>query len=173
MKNHCFVILGMHRSATSLIAKGLSESGVYMGNNNMQQADSGNPHGYWEDLDFQFLNKEILARAGGDWFNIPDEDAILSAGKKADIKGRIKGLIQKRYEQYNLWGFKDPRTVLTIRAIRPHLKNHSFFACFRNPNEVAQSLYTRNTGFGNGTVNQYLPVAKEYNKRLLSFLNEL
>ncbi len=171
MKNHCFVVLGMHRSATSLIAKGLHESGVYMGGNNMQQPDSANPAGYFEDLDFQFLNKDILARAGGSWLKPPLEKKILRVGRRADIEGRIKQLVKRRYSQHNLWGFKDPRTILTIKAIRPYLKSHSFVVAFRDPVQVANSLYARNQQ--HGTIDAHIKLAHEYNKRLLSFLAKI
>lgn len=169
MRKHCFVVLGMHRSATSLITKGIFKCGVNIGSN-VLSPDSGNPNGYWEDTDFLYLNKWILAEAGGDWYNVPSEEEIIKVGNRADVRGRIKNLVNKKYEKNNLWGFKDPRTVLTIKVIRPHLKRHSFIVAFRNPNEIARSLYTRNPQIGD--MQQHIKVAAEYNKRLLNFLNE-
>ena len=170
MDKHCFVVLGMHRSATSLITKGIFKVGVNIGSN-VLSADSGNPHGYWEDTDFLYLNKWILAEAGGNWYNIPSEEEILKVGNRADVKGRIKNLVDKKYAQNNLWGFKDPRTVLTIKVIRPHLKKHSFIVAFRNPTEIAASLYARNPLIGD--LSTHLKVAAEYNRRLLKFLGEV
>jgi hypothetical protein len=157
----------MHRSATSLLTKGLFKCKVNIGSN-VLSADSGNPHGYWEDTDWLYLNKHILAEAGGNWYDIPSEEKILKVGERADIKGRIKKLVDKRYAKYPLWGFKDPRTTLTIKVIRPHLKQHQFFVCFRDPAEVAESLLKRNQG----DMAQHVKVANEYNRRLLSFLSE-
>jgi hypothetical protein len=170
MDNHCFVVLGMHRSATSLITKGIFKVGVKIGSN-VLSADSGNPHGYWEDTDFLYLNKWILAEAGGNWYNVPSEEKILKVGNRADVKGRIKTLVDKKYAQNNLWGFKDPRTILTIKVIRPHLKKHSFIVAFRNPTEIAQSLYARNAQIGD--LSTHLKLAAEYNHRLLKFLDEI
>ena len=71
----CFVVLGMHRSATSLIAKGLFKTKVHIGSN-VLSPDGNNPHGYWEDTHWLNLNKEILELAGGDWYIIPEEEKI-------------------------------------------------------------------------------------------------
>jgi hypothetical protein len=170
MDKHCFVVLGMHRSATSLLAKGIFKAGVNIGSN-VLSADSGNPHGYWEDTDFLYLNKWLLAEAGGNWYDVPSEEQILRIGNRADVKERIKKLVNAKYEKNNLWGFKDPRTILTIKVIRPYLKKHSFFVAFRDPVEIARSLYARNHKIGD--MQQHIKVAAEYNRRLIKFLGEI
>jgi hypothetical protein len=170
MDNHCFVVLGMHRTATSLLTKGLFKVKVNIGSN-VLSADSGNPHGYWEDTDFLYLNKMILAEAGGNWYDVPSEENILKVGNRADVKGRIKKLVNEKYAKNNLWGFKDPRTILTIKVIRPHLKKHSFFVAFRSPLEIAKSLYTRNPQIGD--MAGHIKLANTYNKRLLDFLQTI
>lgn len=169
MANKCFVVLGMHRSATSLVTKGMFKAGVHIGSN-VLSADSGNPHGYWEDTHWLNLNKRILALAGGDWYYIPPEAEIIKAGKQPDVKREIKRLVKER-EKYPLWGFKDPRTTLTIRVYLPYLINPHFIVCFRSPLEIAKSLYRRNPQIGD--MAHHLRLAKEYNKRLLGFLTEM
>jgi hypothetical protein len=159
----------MHRSATSLVTKGLFKAKVHIGSN-VLSPDSGNPHGYWEDTHWLNLNKHILALAGGDWYNIPHEADILKVGERADIKGEIKRLVKER-EKYPLWGFKDPRTTLTIRVYMPYLVNPHFIVCFRSPTEIAKSLYRRNPQIGD--MAHHLKLAKEYNRRLLAFLQEM
>ena len=161
-----FIVLGMHRSATSLIAKGLVESGVYMGDQ-LLGAHSSNSYGHYEDVDFIALNDEMLKKAGGSWNNPPLESEIL---KLHDVK--INGItiqdfiVQKQKEPF--WGWKDPRTVLTIKLFLPYLENPHFITCFRDPREVARSLAKRDLM----TRNKALVLAKIYNDRLLRFLNE-
>ena len=164
-----FVVLGMHRSATSLVTKGLFKTKVHIGSN-VLSPDSGNPHGYWEDTDWLNLNKKILMLGGGDWYFVPEEEDILKVGERADIRGEIKRLVGAR-KQYPLWGFKDPRTTLTIRVILPYLENPHFIVCFRSPLEIAKSLYRRNPQIGD--MAQHLKVAKMYNQRLLRFLDDM
>lgn len=52
-------ILGAPRSGTSLMAGVLSGAGYLRGENQMP-ADERNPHGYFESLDVNFINEEIL-----------------------------------------------------------------------------------------------------------------
>jgi len=161
VKNKTFVVLGMHRSATSLVAKGLKEAGIDMGKE-LLWATKHNPEGHYEDLEFLRLNDMILKEAGGSWDNPPPEDKIIEAGKK--FKKEIKQLTKKE----GLWGWKDPRTTLTIKCYLPYLKNPHFICCFREPLEVAKSL-RRREGW---SIKRGLKLAKEYNKRLLKFLHE-
>ena len=162
-----FIVLGMHRSATSLVAKGLHKAGVFMGRNFLK-ADSGNPHGYWEDTEFVNLNKWLLTKAGGDWYNVPPEKKILKLGEDRWVQKQIAELIKSRNMVHKLWGFKDPRTVLTIRLYLPYLPEHFFYVAFRKPEDCAGSMSRRD-----GTVGQNnLMVVREYNRRLLNFLQE-
>ena len=52
-----FVILGMHRSGTSVVSRGLKVLGVDLGNR-LIVPDKFNPKGYWEDLDINQFNDE-------------------------------------------------------------------------------------------------------------------
>jgi hypothetical protein len=164
----CMVVLGMHRSTTSLIAKGLVEAGVNMGDQ-MLPPDSGNPHGYWEDIEFLNMNKTILLWAGGDWNDPPSESAILALRtKRPSLIESIEKLIKRKQGAAGLWGWKDPRTVLTIGLYQPFLKEPIYVSCFRSSNAIAQSLHVRNQM----PIAQGLELAYEYNKRLRAFLKK-
>ena len=151
----------MHRSATSLAAMGLHNSSVSMGTYFLAK-DSGNIHGYFEDMSFLNLNKSILLDAGGRWDKPPSRQKIIGlAPKYGPI---IKELVAEKKKP--LWGWKDPRTTLTIELFIPYIENPHFIVCFRDTMEVAKSLQRRN-GF---PINQGLSLAKVYNRRLLEFL---
>ena len=157
-----FIVLGMHRSATSLAAQGLHRSGVHMGDR-LLAAHESNPYGHWEDIDFIYLNEAILKESGGSWDNPPPEENILATGKK--IKSQIEDFIEsKKVDPF--WGWKDPRTTLTIKCYMPYIDNPHFIACYRKPNEVAESLNKRdNMPFEKG-----MSLAKIYNYRMAKFL---
>jgi hypothetical protein len=124
-----------------------------------------NPYGHWEDLAFIAYNDYLLNLAGGTWDNPPPESDILKvAVKEAD---QIRMFIKKK-EREPFWGWKDPRTVLTIKCFMPHLTNPHFFCCFRNPKDVAESLRVRD----NKTIDEGYKLAIEYNRRLIGFLAE-
>ncbi len=157
-----FVILGMHRSATSLISKSLHTQKVCMGKDFLKAADD-NPKGFFENKDFLDLNNEILFAAKGNWLEPPSHDAILDVYPK--FKPDIINLI-KNFNKYELWGWKDPRTTLTIELFHPHLTNPHYISVFRNPLEVGKSLKKRNSC----SVIKGINCAREYNYRLIKFL---
>jgi hypothetical protein len=161
-ESKCFIVLGMHRSATSLMAKSLHQGGVYMGNK-LIPADRGNPKGYFENIEIVRLNDAILSAAGGSWIKPPSHEDIMAT----DFSEQIQEMLEKYRRP--LWGWKDPRSLLTIEKYLPYIKNPHFVCCFRPPDSVAKSLYTRE-----GERLPYkkgLALAKEYNKRLLTFLH--
>jgi len=167
--SRAFIVLGMHRTATSLIAGGLQKSGIFMGKD-ILRADSGNRLGYYEDTEFINLNKYILGKLGGDWSHPPSEQKILKLAKDKNTIGHIRKLINERNKDHKLWGWKDPRTVLTIRLYLPYLPEHFFFVSFRDPKDIAGSLSRRDSG---SVGKQNLKLAHEYNRRLMSFLNDI
>ena len=160
-----FIVLGMHRSATSLVAKALSQE-ICLGTNFLPPASS-NPKGFFEDRDFVNLNNRILRKAGGSWKMPPSEEKIL---KLAPIFGpMIKAMLEDKFKNELFYGWKDPRTTLTIKLYLPYLENPHFISCFRNPDEVARSLAARDSSF---TLKSARELATVYNQRLLSFLAE-
>ena len=58
--NTPIIVIGMHRSGTTLVAEALNKSGIFMG---VFREHNG------EALHFLSLNQQILAAAGADWIN--------------------------------------------------------------------------------------------------------
>ncbi len=108
------VVIGMHRSGTSMLAGILDKLGVCMGPNgesNERQAKH-NASGYYEDDDFLNLNERILTRSERGWADIPDPLRLGSAC--ASFQGPAIELVQARMATNEVWGWKDPRTCLTL-----------------------------------------------------------
>jgi hypothetical protein len=156
-----FVILGMHRSATSLVAKCFHENIIDMGSDLLFPAQD-NPQGFYENTDFLNLNNDILIKAGGNYLEPPSQEAILET--YSFFKSRIIDTIEKHRGEF--WGWKDPRTTLTIELFHQHLPNPHYVSLFRSPVEVAKSLHRRNSC----SIQKGLITAKEYNYRLIKFL---
>jgi hypothetical protein len=71
MKNKkTIIILGMHRSGTSMVAGLLAKMGINMGDDLLGRSPS-NPFGHFEDWDFVNLNDSILSKAKGSWDKLP------------------------------------------------------------------------------------------------------
>ncbi len=136
--NKTIVVLGMHRSGTSLVAGVLHHLGVNMGKE-MLGGDRFNPFGHFENKKIIKLNEEILKEAGGSWYAPPSSEKILKVREK--FKNKIKEIIES--EKSKLWGFKDPRTSLTIELFLPFLENPYFIVCYRNKREIIKSLIRR------------------------------
>jgi len=123
-----FIVLGMHRSATSLAAKGLHESGVYMGEDLLGK-NSSNPYGHFENRRFVQLNDALLDRAGGKWDKPPEHARIIKAGQ--ELSSRIEQTVAMESKGHEFWGWKDPRTTLTIQCYWQYLTNPHLIICFR------------------------------------------
>ena len=132
------VVLGMHRSGTSMIAGILSHLGVNMGNDLIGERPF-NPRGHFENKEFLAMNVDILLVNGGSWAKPPSREAILASGKHFD--SRIEDVINR--SKSSLWGWKEPRTSLTIDLYYPYLENPYFIVCYRKAEDIARSIAER------------------------------
>lgn len=160
------VVLGMHRSATSLIAKGLNNE-VFMGSD-LISGLKDNPQGHFESRKIVLLNDRILKSAGGSWDNPPPEEAIAAQTGFETLVERTLANHKHQAERrgYKVMGWKDPRSVLTIRLFLPFIENPHFVAVFRDPIEVARSLRRRNKF----PIEKGMELARVYNDRILKFI---
>lgn len=157
------VVLGMHRSGTSMTSAILEKVGINMGKETLG-ASVSNPVGHFEDKMFYELNKKILRDAGGNWKNPPAHKNILNLRGK--YKEEIKQLILNKK---NNWGWKEPRTSLTIELYYPYLNNIYFIYCKRNEVDVAKSLKKRN----NMPLTEGKRLKTIYDNRIEKFLNKI
>lgn len=155
------VVLGMHRSGTSMIAGVLSKLGVNMGKNLLGKGLT-NPLGHFEDQDFINLNVEILEAAGGSWDSPPARETILK--QKDKFQNKIIDLVNNKPE---IWGWKEPRTSLTIELYLPYLINPYFIVSYRNSQTVAESLKKRNQI----RIERGLELKEIYEKRIKVFFD--
>jgi hypothetical protein len=161
------VVLGMHRSGTSLTSNILNNFEIAMGEN-LTKYGKDNPRGFFEDEQFVRLNNKILYSAGGCWDNPPSHSRIITLKKNKKLMKEIKELILS--QQDKVWGWKDPVTTLTIDLYLPFIKNPYFIACYRNPSSVKKSLIKRNKY----SIEQPpMKIISTYNKRLSNFLNRI
>ena len=64
------IVLGMHRSGTSALTRGLQVLGVSLGDNLMPAFEGNNNKGFWEDLEIVSLNDALLAELGMSWHSL-------------------------------------------------------------------------------------------------------
>ena len=139
-------ILGMHRSGTSLLTRMINLLDVYLGPEELLLPPNfANPKGYWEHREIVAINDEILRRLGGSWDEPP---AFPSGWENApaidDLKERGRRLIHDSFANVDTWGWKDPRSCLTLPFWQQLLPDMRYVVCLRNPLDVAGSLEYRN-----------------------------
>jgi hypothetical protein len=148
-----YVILGMHKSGTTLIAQMLHESGINMG-------DFNHELGYDEDNKYERHSTQELNRSLLDGYLIPSVSGLVRRWRlpKYDRAGyrknndslalvrytalkrklaaerdqRINELVHACDRTHVDWGFKDPRTCLTYPAWKHYLPDHRLIVVYRS-----------------------------------------
>jgi hypothetical protein len=62
------VVLGMHRSGTSALTRGLQVMGVSLGERLIPPIEGNNAKGFWEDIEINAFDNEMLAAIESAWF---------------------------------------------------------------------------------------------------------
>src|SRR6266545_6854697 len=143
------VVLGMHRSGTSVVSRALQVMGVTLGNNLMPPVPGDNDTGFWEDLDIYSLNMEMLNSLNRDWhFLTPIQPADVNSLHNSGYLARALKLLQDKMSGIQVFGFKDPRVTKLLPFwkevfIQSQLKV-SYVITLRHPLSVCRSLAKRN-----------------------------
>jgi hypothetical protein len=148
-KSQLIVVLGMHRSGTSVITKSLELLGVGLGSD-LHPAGLDNPKGFWEDKECISINENLLHHLGSAydrldfaWREIVFDETVTKLKLKA-----VQLILLRLSENNNIWGFKDPRTCRLMAFWKEVFRevdcDVSYIIQIRNPASVAASLETRN-----------------------------
>jgi len=172
-----FVILGMHRSATSLIARSLHGE-CYLGDEQHFIPPSfDNKKGFFEDRRVVLLNDELLKMAGGSWDKPPSKENILKLENAslgdAKVKDYLIGTIQTLHKEAKgkSVAIKDPRMCLLIDLWDSYLPDPQYIMSYRNPNAIVKSLEKRSQITPPVKSSQeWMDLIKEYNQRADSFI---
>ena len=141
------LVLGMHRSGTSALARGLQMLGVYLGNDFISPKPD-NPTGYWEDRNIFEINERLLAVFGLKWEEVSlIDDARWDEPGIEALRTEAVAYLKSQFVSHPLWGFKDPRTIRLLpfwRSVLDVLEvDESYLLVIRNPRSVANSLIRR------------------------------
>lgn len=129
-----YVILGMHKSGTSLISRILHHSGINMGDDIDRQASRGKHYDKYERQLVLSINQDILGSEGIYSLDIEMPDPLQMTENQ---RIRMRKMIQDCEKQYDDWGFKEPRTCLTYPLWASELPEHKIIALYRSPYELA------------------------------------
>jgi hypothetical protein len=139
------LILGMHRSGTSVLARLLNMMGVYFApEGTATGANEENPKGFWERRDVRTLNDMVLHSADADWhrlgnFSLAQVPETMLARFQKDARKIILEL-----DAHRPWFLKEPRCCILAPLWLELLEFPVVLLLYRSPIEVARSLETRN-----------------------------
>lgn len=168
------VITGMPRSGTSALARLLATAGLQLGDELMPPSEA-NRLGFYEDVEFYELNRELLAAAlAGE----PELQPRWAYAERADL-ARIDGLREKaeqlvarRMARGHAWGFKDPRATMLLDLYDAIAPGARYLFPYRPPWEVLDSLMRLEGRPLRGRAGFLVRTWVAYNQRLLAFLDE-
>jgi hypothetical protein len=148
------LVLGMHRSGTSLCSHILSALGVDMADNiaapGAAYPTPDNARGHWERWEIVEFHDRILGLFNRDYVGRFHDFALPVAWwadpRVAEIRREMVAFLEGRMGD-GLFGFKDPRTI-RLMPVWHQIFNELKLAprivlCLRNPAQVARSLYAR------------------------------
>ncbi|MBT7371267.1 MAG: glycosyltransferase, partial [Gammaproteobacteria bacterium] len=170
MPKQLVVILGMHRSGTSLIASSMPLLGYSLGDN-LMPGGGDNPKGFFEDLDMVAFNDALLAHNYSSW-DSPLNGIVSETTSTPELEARAQELLKTKFAETDRWAVKDPRMCLLMPFWQEQFKALGIEAVsivvHRNPLDVAASLERRNSF----DKRHCLLLDYIYNRTLLRFLGD-
>ena len=140
------LILGMHRSGTSMISALVSKFGVHQLGNRPMDAAADNPNGFFEDQAIRELNDDLLASINSAWDipvyeNLNNQNSI----EESLLKTARNTIFNLNMDCGSPWFVKDPRILLLRKPWeRILLGAPAVVFTVRDPLECARSLVLRN-----------------------------
>lgn len=144
MTDRCIIVLGMHRSGTSVVTRVINLLGPALCREDDLYTAPDNPSGHWESKSLVAFNDRLLSILGGTFTAPPD----MAPGWESDQRvTRLRGEAQSAFDLAHpvaacVW--KDPRTCLTLPFWRQVIRDSPVVVfVHREPLEVFLSLHRR------------------------------
>ncbi len=158
------IVIGMHRSGTSLVSRLLEKMGVFWGS----AKDN-----YNESICFQVLNERLFQLDDCRWDDVDRLSSFLDDEHRRWRAARIiESIVDERFVQqfwgdrrmeYQVpsvfsqpgWGFKDPRNTFTLPVFLERFPGARVIHVIRNGIDVAASLWKRETTRPEGSLHPH------------------
>ncbi len=146
-KKKLLLVLGMHRSGTSALTRGMQVVGAEFGGRFLD-AQKDNPKGFWEDADLRNLHLEMFEALGMAWNRLtplsPEEIRRLET---LGYHKKAKQLLHSKMTKGEIHAFKHPRMAKLFPFWREVFETSEYdvlcVLAVRHPLSVAKSLATR------------------------------
>ena len=142
------LVVGMHRSGTSAVTRGLKTLGVELGDRLWPPNEAVNAKGFWEDMDINALNIEMMKALNTDWHYLsPIKDAEIELLRSGEFFSRASELLRAKFGDSTQFGFKDPRVAKLLpfwKEVVAHCQyDGKYLIMTRHPLSVVASLRRR------------------------------
>lgn len=127
-----YVVLGMHKSGTTLVSQILHHSGINM-DDELDESVSYDGGNKYERQSILHLNMEIL---GLEDYQVIDFRSPTMPSATADQQRQMERIVADCTARYEEWGFKDPRTCLTYPLWAEALPEHRIIIVYREPSQL-------------------------------------
>ena len=156
----CVIVLGMHRSGTSLLAGSLEAAGLHLGDVN--HAAPFNRKGNKENESIRGFHNDLLAKNGASWDRPPKGQVRWDRSDEERARSLVEPYVRAALPS----GFKDPRTLWLVEGWLRLLPSARIIGVFRHPSLVVRSLAARTGDLATGT-DEALELWCAYNSELL------
>jgi len=143
------LVLGVHRSGTSVTARMLESLGAAP-STNLHEPLPNNPKGFFEDFDVERFNEyELLPALGAHWQDLaPPDWARLNEESRSALLEKAVGIVGRNFSRENAFSIlKEPRLGILLPFWLEVLEKAGFQAravcTVRDPLSVARSLQAR------------------------------
>lgn len=161
-----YIILGMHKSGTTMLSETLHKSGINMGDfdesinyyDGQKYERENISHAIWDVLDCR--DNHSL-----DTFPPFDENIM-----KRELPALVS-LVDQHNKQYINWGFKEPRALFVYGRIKSHLGQHKVICVYRNLKDVVLH-YLQFAGLDLKSGIKVIKAWKLYNEEMLRVIRQ-
>lgn len=163
-----YLVLGYHKSGTTLVSQMLHRSGI-----NMVEHESSASYAQGNQYELEQardINNALLDCAGMLSFEISPDTRLRES---PELDAEIVQLIQRRSAAHRDWGMKDPRLLLTYDVWRRHLPPHRIIFIYRDYRHVLSHYKARGKVSMNGSLKadsdfwRVLQTWQAYNERFI------
>jgi hypothetical protein len=139
------VVLGMHRSGTSVVARAMGALGGEFGERLLPPVAGVNDKGFFEDIDVNAINAEIMKAAGLDWYSMAPVDLESVDPSLLDrLQTKAVALLREKCDGVGAFVLKDPRLTRLLPFWKPVFSclgmRVEYVVAVRNPISVVKSL---------------------------------
>ena len=142
----CVIVLGMHRSGTSVFSGLVASQGFYLGADEMPSRGD-NPKGFFENFQVYKLNQSILLDHNTSWDDYSFTVDQIKPDNLLRYQEQAKELVKSEFGPVKRIFIKDPRMCLLFPLWEKVLQEMGFkikvIIAYRSPMEVARSLQSR------------------------------